>query len=90
MERQIFQQMNNARDFIDYLKKSPSNLVLKFLEESTTPIGVAIVITDGTNNYNVFTRKGVTLKAGDIATRDGIRVWFSGSSFVLRHFINID
>lgn len=69
---------------------NPYNIIFSQTIPATTPIGAEIVITDGTNNYNVFTRKGVALKAGNIATRDGIRVWFSGSSLVLRHFINID
>lgn len=70
-------------------KLSAYNIIFSQDIPATTPIEASIVITNGTNNYNVLTRKGMALTAGDITTRDGIRTWFSGTSFVLRYFINI-
>lgn len=51
-------------------------------------LGSSIIITNGTNNYNVFTRKGDTLLVKNIINNCGLKTWFSsGNSFVLRNFI---
>lgn len=50
-------------------------------------LGSSIIITDGTNNYNVFTKKGDTLLVKYIVNDCGLKTWFSGESFVLRNLI---
>lgn len=53
----------------------------------TATLGSSVLITDGTNNYTVLTRKGDTLLTKYIVDNCGLKTWFGGNSFILRNFI---
>lgn len=52
-------------------------------------LGSSIVITDGTTNYNVLSKKSDSLLTKYIINRCGLKTWFGGTTFVLRNFICI-
>ena len=67
----------------------PYNIIFGQTIPSTTTIGSSVVISDGTTNYNIFTRKGYTLQTKNIVNKGGLKVWFNGTSFILRNFIEV-
>lgn len=55
---------------------------------NTATLGSTVIVTNGTTNYNVFTRKGDTLLTKYILDYCGIKTWFSANNtFILRNFI---
>ena len=67
----------------------PYNIVFAQPIPADTTINATISITDGTNTYQVFTRKGYPLLVKNIINKNGLRVCFNGVSLNLRNFIEV-
>lgn len=63
------------------------NIIFQQPMPTNTTVGSSLVVSDGTNSYGVYTRKGAILTSGRVYNKDGIRIWFGGTELILRHFI---
>lgn len=89
----IFNDTANALTFTvsagSFSSGKPYNIIFSQSIPTETTVGSTIVINDGTTNYQVYTRKGYTLQTKHIVNKRGLRVWYNGTSFVLRNFIEV-
>ena len=68
---------------------NPYNIIFNQTIPTTSTINANIIITDGTSNYQVLTRKGYDLLVKNIINKNGLKLWYNGASFILRNFIEV-